>query len=86
MKYFTERLKNVVSCPLQPNAAGKVWINLTQNEWSTHYNTTLSSGNTVDLRGFKGDYEITVKVSGNTVKVVPFKATGDHTALDVHVN
>ena len=73
-------------CPFQPNAAGKVWINLTQHEWSTHHNTTLSSGNTVDLRGFKGDYEVTVKVRGNTFKVVPFKATGDHTTLHVDLN
>ena len=69
----------------QPNAAGLHYIHLTKEEWSTHVHRSLSSGLNFHVRGFKGDYEVTVKRHGVKVKVVPFSLTGNHTTVDINV-
>ena len=46
----------------------------------------MSSGLNFDLRGFKGDYEVTVKRNGVTVKVVPFSLTENNTSVHINVD
>ncbi|KAK7116827.1 anti-sigma-I factor RsgI6-like [Littorina saxatilis] len=71
---------------LNINAAGKQVFHLIKDEWSTHVHRTLSSGTDFHLRGFKGDYEVTVKSHGVNVKVVHFSLTGNQTTVNINVD
>ena len=42
------------------NEAGRRWMTLTQDTWSTKVNTSLAAGTSFLVRGFKGDYEAVV--------------------------
>ena len=43
-----------------PNKAGEAYINLYHKEWRTNEITAASATGTVELRGFLGDYTITI--------------------------
>ncbi|KAK6179074.1 hypothetical protein SNE40_011514 [Patella caerulea] len=46
------------------NAAGRGYLDLVFKEWNTHVTRRLSSGKQFIVRGFHGDYEITIKYKG----------------------
>ncbi|XP_070177546.1 anti-sigma-I factor RsgI6-like isoform X1 [Littorina saxatilis] len=69
------------------NAAGKRVFNLIKETWSTHVNMSLSASSTnFDLRGFNGDYEVTVLKNGAKIKVVPFSLFGKETTVNISVD
>ncbi|GFR61195.1 endo-1,4-beta-xylanase [Elysia marginata] len=48
--------------------AGKRFLHLTQQEWSTHVNESLASSTSLNVRGFKGVYDLTVWYKGKPIK------------------
>ncbi|KAL8563090.1 hypothetical protein ACOMHN_066413 [Nucella lapillus] len=68
------------------NEAGRRVFNLIQNEWSTHVKQTLGPGRTnVNLRGFKGDYDVIVRVRGAPRKVTSFSLSGSSVTVNLHL-
>ena len=50
----------------QPTLCGKVWLYLMKNRWMTDGQLPTDENGTVSLRGFLGDYEITIEQNGRT--------------------
>ncbi|GFO07795.1 endo-1,4-beta-xylanase [Plakobranchus ocellatus] len=48
--------------------AGKRFLRLTKEEWSTHVNKSLASTTTMDVRGYRGVYDLTVWYKGKPIK------------------
>ncbi|KAK3785258.1 hypothetical protein RRG08_036794 [Elysia crispata] len=48
--------------------AGRRFLRLTKQEWSTHINQSLESSPTMDVRGFRAVYDLTVWYKGKPVK------------------
>ncbi|KAK7444113.1 hypothetical protein BaRGS_00040429 [Batillaria attramentaria] len=71
---------------MQINEAGQRYLHLTKEEWSTHVNKSLSAGTSFDVRGFKGDYEVTVRKNGMLVKIAPFSLTGGSTTVNIDID
>ena len=46
-------------------------------------NRTLTSGTNLDIRGFKSDYDMTVKHNGVPVKVDSFSLTGNEVTVTI---
>jgi GH35 family endo-1,4-beta-xylanase len=61
---------------------GRVWVNLTQQEWNTNETGATDRNGTYKTRGFHGEYEVVVK-SGSRVKAVTAKVGAD--GLDITV-
>ena len=53
-----------------PRPAAKVWIDLTQKQWSTDLTSVADDRGKTTVRGFYGEYDITVSSAGKT-KTVP---------------
>jgi hypothetical protein len=49
--------------------AAKVWVDLTQKQWSTDAATKTDANGQSDIRGFFGTYEVTVSSGGKTKTV-----------------
>lgn len=62
--------------------AGQVWLDLVTQKWWTDLTTQTGPKGTVSIRGFLGDYEITVTHGGAT-QAVPAKLTASGTKTDV---
>ncbi|XP_076443326.1 uncharacterized protein LOC143281915 [Babylonia areolata] len=66
------------------NEAGRRIARLIQDEWSTHARHTLSSGETsLIVRGFKGDYDVTVNVKGVPVRVETLSLVGESVTVSI---
>lgn len=63
MLLFQSRNKKVIC--FQPNAAGLAYENLFHNAWRT--NRRLTGSSSYGIRGFKGDYTITVRHRGKVL-------------------
>ena len=63
----------IVMIRFQINAAGKRWLDLIKNRWSTHIKTQLTSKlSNVDIRGFHGDYDVIVRYLGKSIQMSSF--------------
>jgi hypothetical protein len=47
--------------------AGKVFVDLTKKKWWTNKTTSTNAAGKSQVRGFLGDYKITVELDGQTV-------------------
>lgn len=65
---------------IKPN--GQAFFDLVFDQWWTNEQLTTANGGDADLRGFKGNYEITVALDGKTV-VVPATLTDGGLVVDV---
>jgi GH35 family endo-1,4-beta-xylanase len=65
---------------IKPN--GQAWLDLVKGEWWTDELLTADSSGDAELRGFKGEYEITVTLDGKTV-TLPVTLSDDGLALEV---
>ncbi|CAA6691246.1 Unannotated [Lentimonas sp. CC19] len=59
-----------------PNLRGKVWLYLMKQRWNTDSQLTTDEDGRVGLRGFLGDYEITVENEGG-MQVIPLTLSED---------
>ena len=67
-----------------PRLAAKVWKELTQKKWWTESTTKTDAAGAVKVRGFLGDYDVTVFANGKTTsKTVTL--TRDGTRLDLRL-
>ncbi|KAL4233055.1 hypothetical protein ACF0H5_007741 [Mactra antiquata] len=69
-----------------PNAAGRAYENLFHNTWRTHVTHTISGHQQYHVRGFKGDYTLTVKHNGHTLKTEHFTLTDGGKNVEVHLD
>jgi hypothetical protein len=69
----------------QLNEAGRRYVRLVKEDWSTHVNRSLTSGSHFDLRGFRGDYEVVIRQNGAVVKTATFSLNGSETTVDISV-
>ncbi|XP_046546498.1 exoglucanase XynX-like [Haliotis rubra] len=67
------------------NAAGKRYLNLIHQEWSTHVTHRLTSGTQFNIRGFHGDYDIIVRYQGTPVKKQTFFLGKTDTTVTVDI-
>ena len=67
------------------NAAGKRWMKLIYDTWSTHVNTSLAASTSFDVRGFKGDYEAVVWYKGNPIQRSTFSLGDSDKTLNIDV-
>ena len=58
--------RNILDGTGLPNLRGKVWLYLMKKRWMTDEVLTTDATGNVSLRGFLGDYEITVECSNRT--------------------
>lgn len=55
------------------NAAGKRYLDLVKNRWSTNIKTSLTSKSSqFQFRGFYGDYDVIVRYRGKPIKTIHF--------------
>ncbi|KAL4233155.1 hypothetical protein ACF0H5_007840 [Mactra antiquata] len=69
-----------------PNAAGKVYQNIFHNEWRTRAYQTLLGEEPFEVRGFMGDYSLTVSYQGVTLATQTFSLTGSGQDVDIQLN
>lgn len=62
--------------------AGKIWLDLVTKQWWSDFDKKTDASGTVSVRGFLGDYEITVR-SGNQSKTVTAVIVNDGTQLEI---
>lgn len=71
---------------LYVNAAGKRWLDLIKSQWSTNIKASLSSNHTrIDVRGFHGDYDVTVRYLGKAIQQSHFSIDKTDTGKVVNV-
>ena len=68
---------------LQPNAAGRAYQTLFHQTWRTKENHLVLDDNPVLIKGFKGDYDINVKLNGDVIKTETFVLGNDGVTLDI---
>ncbi|MBI9019759.1 MAG: endo-1,4-beta-xylanase [Verrucomicrobia bacterium] len=61
--------RNILEGNGHPNLRGKVWLYLMKNRWMTDEKLAADENGNVSVRGFLGDYEITVEHNGRTQTV-----------------
>ncbi|XP_067666748.1 uncharacterized protein [Haliotis asinina] len=67
------------------NAAGKRYLNLIHQEWSTHVTHRLTSGTHFNIRGFHGEYDVIVRYQGTPVKKQTFFLGKTDTTVTVDI-
>ncbi|BFY97339.1 hypothetical protein BsWGS_00379 [Bradybaena similaris] len=65
--------------------AGKRFLRLTKEEWSTHENRSLSAGTSFDVRGFQGDYEVVVNYSGKPIVLSSFTLGKEDLSVTINI-
>ncbi|BFY97335.1 hypothetical protein BsWGS_00375 [Bradybaena similaris] len=66
--------------------AGKRFLRLTKNDWSTHVNRSLANGTSFDLSGFQGDYNVTVWYRGKPIEHKTFSVGKDDKKVNININ
>ena len=69
----------------QLRESGKRFMKLTKETWSTNINTSLATGTSFDVRGFQGDYEVTVWYKDTPVQMQKFTLGKADQTVDVKV-
>ncbi|KAH9520347.1 Anti-sigma-I factor RsgI6 [Bulinus truncatus] len=66
--------------------AGQRYLQLTKQEWSTHVNRSLAMGTSFNVRGFQGDYELTVWYKNKPIKRQTFTLGKPDTTVNVDIS
>jgi len=73
-------------CNSQINAAGRRYLDLVKNQWSTKVNVSLSgSHDNIDIRGFYGDYDVIVHYMGKPIRIEHFSVYKGEDNQDVMI-
>ncbi|KAH9520349.1 Anti-sigma-I factor RsgI6 [Bulinus truncatus] len=65
--------------------AGQRYLQLTKQEWSTYVNRSLATGTSFNVRGFQGDYELTVWYKNKPIKRQTFTLGKTDTTVNVDI-
>ncbi|XP_071111510.1 uncharacterized protein [Haliotis cracherodii] len=69
-----------------PNAAGRRVKQLIKGEWRTNESHPVKEGQTLRVRGFKGDYTVQVKHNGNVIKTEDFTLSDNGVDLTISLS
>lgn len=82
--YLIPYFNNYLSTSFQPNAAGRAYEELYKTTWRTHVVRTVHGDASFSIRGFKGDYKVSVRHHGQ--EIVSESITLGDEAKNVHID
>ncbi len=66
--------------------AGQVWLDLVKRDWWTNEVVTTDANGVARLRGFQGDYHLTLKQAGSSVEAQAITLDGEGTTVTLTVD